>query len=70
MLQSPPHPRSPPLDSLQQLLIFLEVGSPELDTVLQVGPHQGSVETKENLPNLLATLLLMQSGRSIPAFVH
>jgi len=24
MLQSPPHPRSPPLDSLQQLLIFLE----------------------------------------------
>jgi len=32
MLQSPPHPRSPPLDCLQQLLIFLELGSPELDT--------------------------------------
>ena len=30
MLQSPPHPRSPVLDSLQQLLIFLEQGSPAL----------------------------------------
>ena len=44
MLQSPSHLHSPPLDSLQQLLIFLELGSPELDTVLQMGPHYGSVE--------------------------
>ena len=34
-----PHARSPLLDSLQQLLIFLELGSPELDTALQMGPH-------------------------------
>jgi len=39
MLQSPHHPCSPLLDSLQQLLIFLEVGSPELDRVLQMGPR-------------------------------
>jgi len=26
------------------------MGSPELDTVLQMGPHQGRVEGKENLP--------------------
>jgi len=39
MLQSPHHPRSRVLDSLQYLLIFLEVGSPELDTVLQMGTH-------------------------------
>jgi len=50
MFQSPHHPRSPPLDSLQQLLIFLELGSPALDTALQMGPHQGSVEGEENLP--------------------
>jgi len=53
MFQSPPHPRSPPLDSLQYLLIFLELGSPELNTVLQMGPPQGSVEGKENLPRIL-----------------
>jgi len=38
MLQSPHHPLSPLLDTLQQLLIFLEVGSPELDRVLQMRP--------------------------------
>jgi len=31
-------------------MIFLEVGSPELDTALQMGPHQGRVEGEENLP--------------------
>jgi len=44
MLQSPPHPRSP-------ILIFLELGSPELDAALQMGPSQGSVEGQENLPH-------------------
>ena len=33
MLQSPHHPCSPPLDSLQQLFILPELGSPELDRV-------------------------------------
>jgi len=49
MLQPPPHPRSPALDSLQQLLIFLELGSPALDTALQMGPQQGGAEGEENL---------------------
>jgi len=39
MLQSPHNLLSPPLDSLQQLLIFLEVGSPKLDTGLQMGSY-------------------------------
>ena len=50
MLQSPHHPHSHLLDTVQQLLIFLELGSPELDTALQMRPHQGRVEGKENLP--------------------
>ena len=39
MLQSPHHSCSPPLDSFQELFIFLELGSPELDRVLQMRPH-------------------------------
>jgi len=50
MLSSPNHPRSLLLDSLQYFLILLELGSPELDTVLQMGPHQGKVEGEKNLP--------------------
>ena len=50
MLQSPPHPHSPALGSLQYLLIFLQLGSPALDTGLQMGPHQGRVDGEENLP--------------------
>jgi len=34
------------------------VGSPELDTVLQMRPHQGSVEGKENLPRPAGHTLL------------
>jgi len=58
MFHSPHHPRSPPLDSLQQLLIFLEVGSPELDTALQMRPPQGRAEGKENLPRPAGHTLL------------
>jgi len=58
MLQSPHHPLGPLLDSLQQLLIFLEVGSPEVDTGLQMRPHQGGVEGKENLPRPAGHTLL------------
>jgi len=65
MLQSPHHPCSPLLDTLQQLLIFLEVGSPELDTVLQMGPHYGSVEGKENLPGPAGHTLLDASQEPI-----
>jgi len=39
MLQSPHHLCSPPLDSLQSFLVFLEVGSPELRTILHMWPH-------------------------------
>jgi len=58
MLQSPPHPRSPALDSLQYLVVFLELGSPELDTALQMGPPQGRVEGRRTSLDLLATPVL------------
>ncbi|PKU36140.1 hypothetical protein llap_13557 [Limosa lapponica baueri] len=32
-----------------QLPVLLELGSPELDPVLQMGPHQGSVKGQDNL---------------------
>ena len=35
------------------------MGSPELDTVLQMGPHQGRAEGEENSLDMLATLCLM-----------
>ncbi|PKU40316.1 hypothetical protein llap_9380 [Limosa lapponica baueri] len=34
-------PSNPLLYPLQQFPVLLELGSPELDTVLQMGPHQG-----------------------------
>jgi len=53
------HLRSPPLDSLQQFPVCLEEKSPELDSVLQVWPHQGWVEGKDHFLDLLATLFIM-----------
>jgi len=44
---------------------LLELGSPALDTALQMGPHWGRAEGKENLPDLLATLLLMHPRRDV-----
>jgi len=39
----------PPLDFLQEILVCLIPGSPELDTVLQVRPDQGRVEGEDHL---------------------
>ncbi|KAJ7401573.1 hypothetical protein BTVI_94439 [Pitangus sulphuratus] len=50
ILQTSTHPYSPSLDPLQQFLVFLELGSPELDTALQMWPHQGRVEGQDHLP--------------------
>jgi len=46
MLQGPHHFCSLPLD----YKIFLKLGSPEVDTVLQMWPHQVSVEGEDHLP--------------------
>ena len=54
----------PSLDLLQQLYIFLLLGTPGLDTLLQMGPHEGRVERFSHSLNLLATPLLIQP--SIP----
>jgi len=40
MLQALNHFCIPLLDSLQQFPVFLELKNPEMDTVLQVWPHQ------------------------------
>jgi len=39
MLQPSDHLSGPPLDSFQVLSIFLVLGAPGLDAVLQMGPH-------------------------------
>ncbi|KAK4819077.1 hypothetical protein QYF61_025310 [Mycteria americana] len=60
VLQPTDHLHGPPLDSLQQLHVLLMLGTPELDAVLQVGPHQHGAEGRITSLDLLATLLLMQ----------
>ncbi|KAK4812348.1 hypothetical protein QYF61_017125 [Mycteria americana] len=50
----------PSLDPLQQVHVFPVLRAPELDTILQVGSHQGRAEGQDHLPRLLATLLWMQ----------
>ena len=46
-LSSPSH--GPPLDLLQQVHVFPVLRTPDLDTVLQVGSHQSSVEGQNHL---------------------
>ena len=41
-----------PLDPLQNLHIFPVSGTPELDAVLQVGPHEGRLKGDNHLPHL------------------
>ena len=50
MLQPSDHLHGHPLDQLQQLHVLLVLGAPELDTVLQVGSHENSVEGQNHLP--------------------
>ena len=40
----------PPLDLLQQLLIFPVLETSGLDVVLQMGPHKGGIERDSHLP--------------------
>ena len=51
VLQPPDH-HGPPLDLLQNLFIFPVLGAPDLDEILQMGPHEGRVEM-DNPPHLL-----------------
>jgi len=50
VLQLSDHLCGPPLDLLQQLRVLLVLGTPELDTGLQVGSHQSGVEGQNHLP--------------------
>ncbi|PKU32480.1 hypothetical protein llap_17216 [Limosa lapponica baueri] len=49
MFQAPNHLCGPLLYPLQQFSVLLELGSPELDTVLQMGLHQRRAEGQDNL---------------------
>ena len=49
MLQALYHFCGPPLDSFQEIPVFFVPESPELDTVHQVRPHQGTVGGEEHL---------------------
>ena len=51
------HLCGPPLDSLYEIPLFFELGSPELDTVLQMCPHQGGPEGEDHLPHLAGRAL-------------
>jgi len=48
MLQAPNHLCGPPLDSVLKFPVLLELGGPELDTLLQMSPHQGRVKGKNH----------------------
>ncbi len=51
MLQASNHLCGPSLDPfLYNILVFLELGSSELDTGLQMWPHQGRIEGEDLLP--------------------
>ena len=59
------HLHGPPLDLLQKLHIFLVLGAPDLDAVLQLGPHKGRVRGTITSLTPLATLLLMEPSTSL-----
>jgi len=40
----------PLVDSSWEIPVFLELGSPELDTVVQTWPHQGRVGGEDQIP--------------------
>ena len=50
MLQALYHLYGPLLDFFQEIPVFFELRTPELDTVLQMWPHQDGMEGKDNLP--------------------
>lgn len=50
MLHPSDHLLGPPVDLLQQLSIFLVLGTPVLNTVLPVGPHEDRVERNNYVP--------------------
>jgi len=60
VLQPSEHPCCPALDPILHLHIFSVLGTPDQDTVLQMGPHKGRVEGDNPLPLPAATPLLMQ----------
>ena len=70
MLQVRHHLCSPPLDSLQQFSIVLELVSPELDTILEMWPYQGRTEVEENFLCAAGHTLLNASQDAIGLHGH
>ena len=60
-LQPAEHPHGSFLDPLQQLHILLVLGAPDLDTLLQMGPHEGRAEWDNPPPCPAAIPLLVHS---------
>lgn len=50
MFHPPQHLCTPFLHPLQQVPVLPELETPELDPVLQIWPHQGIAEGKDNFP--------------------
>ena len=53
VFQTSDHFHGPPLKLFQQVQVFLVLGTPELDTVLQVWSHCSGVEGQNHLSRLL-----------------
>ena len=51
LLQTLDHLCGPPPDSIQKIHLFLVLGAPDLNTVLQLGPHKSRVEGDSHLPH-------------------
>jgi len=70
MLQPFDHPSGPPLDLLQQLHIFLELGDPNLDAAVQMRTQKGRTGGTITSLSLLTTPLLIQAGAQLAFQMH
>ena len=65
MLQPSNHLSGPPLDSFQELCVFLVLGAPGLDAVLQMGPHKSGAEGDNHLPLRAGHLFLNAAQNTV-----
>lgn len=70
MLRAPHHLCGPPQDSLKKFIVFLELRNLDLDTVLQMCPHQGRVEGKNHLPQPASHALFNTPQNTIRLLYH
>ncbi|KAK4811347.1 hypothetical protein QYF61_027576 [Mycteria americana] len=79
VLQPSDHLHGPPLDPLELVHVFLILGAPELNTVLQVGSHESGVEGENHFPRPAGhaffdaaqdTIVFLGCKRTLPAHIQ